>query len=269
MQSILALIGTGSEEAVWSRGPEQTALNPDGTHGFPMGRGRHLAEAHRHARRNQVGRAAGLDLLAVLQRQASSTPPGSPMRAISAGAFDDAAGHVKSEAAGLYMLKHALLFLPRQMSAVHARCFAVSPSVAQIAAAELRTLDARGAQLSVGYIERIMRRCRRLRTLNLYGCRIGARGVARLAATLPSCRIQQLGLCGNGIGSAGLEHLAGVLPHCADLRMLDLRWNEIGDDGARALAAALPLVKRAVKLHVQFNSLSERAEGILLRTSKA
>ena len=94
-------------------------------------------------------------------------------------------------------------------------------------------------------------------------------GVARLAATLPSCRIQQLGLCGNGIGSAGVEHLAGVLPHCADLRMLDLRWNEIGDDGARALAAALPLVKRAVKLHVQFNSLSERAEGILLRTSKA
>ena len=255
MRAILEAVGAPVEESVWSRGPEQTPANRDGTHGFPAGRGRHLAVRHRAARAQVAGRAAGLDLLASLQL-GGSTPPGSPMRG-AIGAFDDAAGGFGGESAGLYMLKHALAYLPTRLSAVHGRCFTVSTAFSEIVASDLRTLDTRGVNVSVSAVESIMRRCRRLKTINLYGCRLGPRGIDRLITSLPACRVQELGLGGNAIGDEGVQAIASVLPHCSDLRLLDLRWNAIGDAGGRALAAALPTCpymtksKKDFTLHAQ------------------
>ncbi|CAK0799306.1 unnamed protein product [Prorocentrum cordatum] len=108
----------------------------------------------------------------------------------------------------------------------------------------------------------------RFQELRLGNNRIGDEGARALAGALPSLpglqelrlggnrgrdpvpgsirlrfaaiRFQELWLGSNSIGDEGARALAGALPSLPSLQKLRLRGNYIGDEGARALAGALP-----------------------------
>lgn len=114
-------------------------------------------------------------------------------------------------------------------------------AMAQLAALDLSTLRS----LSLPYWElgsagaRALAASPHLRTLtalDLRYCALGNAGVSALAAALDGGSIEELHLQRNRLTEKGAQALAGVrLPA---LRVLDLRYNGLGDAGAQALGTA-------------------------------
>jgi hypothetical protein len=90
-----------------------------------------------------------------------------------------------------------------------------------------------------------------LRRLDLSHCDIGDGGVRALAALPGLDRLEALDLSSNAIGAAGIRHLAAALRKrdsgAPCLRELDLRDNPLGRAGLRALRAS-PLLRRVARL---------------------
>eukprot|EP00962_Isochrysis_galbana_P025283 scaffold7764_cov94-Isochrysis_galbana.AAC.1 len=95
--------------------------------------------------------------------------------------------------------------------------------------------------------------------------------VAVLAAgAAPKLRVLSLGE--NSIGDEGARALAGALPRATALKELDLYNNSIGAEGARALAGALPSATALEKLYLNSNSIGDegaRALAVALPSATA
>ena len=80
---------------------------------------------------------------------------------------------------------------------------------------------------------------RDLISLNLAGLKIGNNGAEALARSLEqNTALQSLTLCYNLISGSGALSLLAPRP-MKEIKLLDLRYNAIGDDGANALAEAI------------------------------
>lgn len=78
-----------------------------------------------------------------------------------------------------------------------------------------------------------------LKLLVMRGNDIGDVGADAIAAAVANSKIAELMLANNNIGSAGAIALAQVVAQSSCLQELDLNENEVGDDGAAALAKSL------------------------------
>ena len=109
-------------------------------------------------------------------------------------------------------------------------------------------------------------RCKSLRYLDLAENRLGYRGAWRLAEVLPQCQtLAHLDLGHNKIQDAGMvEGLVGVLAQCTALTHLNLCHNWLGlyaeDRGITTLGAILPRCPRLVHLDVRDNEIGN--EGV-------
>lgn len=83
-----------------------------------------------------------------------------------------------------------------------------------------------------------LRAQRGLRCLNLTDTGLGDEGVATIASAIADCcpDLEELHLELNEITAAGAAALASALPRLPALRILDLKENELEDEGAIALA---------------------------------
>ncbi|KAJ4452864.1 hypothetical protein PAPYR_12848 [Paratrimastix pyriformis] len=72
----------------------------------------------------------------------------------------------------------------------------------------------------------------------------------------------QLRLYKNQIGDEGARALAAALPQSGSLTELDLRTNQIGDEGARAFAAALPQNSILISLYLNGANPKMGAEAV-------
>ena len=59
----------------------------------------------------------------------------------------------------------------------------------------------------------------------------------------------------NNIGDDGAKALADCLKHCNSLQTLNLKWNNIGDDGAKALADGLKHCNSLQTLNLKWNKI--------------
>ena len=80
--------------------------------------------------------------------------------------------------------------------------------------------------------------------LHLYSCGIGASGVDALMKT--TCAVEDLDLCLNDIGDEGARAVAGRLKNSSSLQRLNLSSCSIGPDGVRALADAISCDKAVI-----------------------
>lgn len=77
-----------------------------------------------------------------------------------------------------------------------------------------------------------------LRSLRLRHAGIGD-GAKDLAAVLPTTQLEELEVWRSGVDASGCTAIALALDGSSTLRVLDLRYNKVGDEGATALANAL------------------------------
>lgn len=88
---------------------------------------------------------------------------------------------------------------------------------------------------------------------------IGDRGARQVAAALrnPRCRVKTLNLQFNSIGDNGAKAIANAVMDNKTLQKLYLGFNEIGDDGAQAMADALRINMTLQWLDLGSNSISD------------
>jgi Ran GTPase-activating protein (RanGAP) involved in mRNA processing and transport len=90
-----------------------------------------------------------------------------------------------------------------------------------------------------------------------------AKAVAAVLAAGAAPKLEKLYLAGNSIGDEGARALAGALPSATALKVLNLESNSIGDEGARALVEALPSAMVLERLCLLFNKIgNERARTL-------
>jgi hypothetical protein len=82
-----------------------------------------------------------------------------------------------------------------------------------------------------------------------------AKAVAAVLAEGAAPKLRQLDLKNNSIGDEGARALAGALPSATALEGLHLGNNSIGDEGARALAGWLPSARALLELSLKGNSI--------------
>ncbi|XP_053505813.1 NACHT, LRR and PYD domains-containing protein 12-like isoform X2 [Ictalurus furcatus] len=87
-----------------------------------------------------------------------------------------------------------------------------------------------------------------VKTLDLYGVKLGDSGVKSLCAVLenPHCKVETLRLCDCGVSDEGCAALTSALrSNPSHLRELNLSYNNVGDSGVKSLSAVLenPLCK--------------------------
>jgi Ran GTPase-activating protein (RanGAP) involved in mRNA processing and transport len=108
--------------------------------------------------------------------------------------------------------------------------------------------------------------------LTLKENRIGDDGARALAEGLKGNKtLTKLGLRENQIGAQGARALAGVLAKTS-LEILNLDWNQIGDDGASAMGAALAASTTITALHIEANQIGAagaQAIGHSLKTNRS
>jgi len=112
-----------------------------------------------------------------------------------------------------------------------------------------------------GPAAKLLRRCQ-LEHLQLDSCKLGDGGAETLAAGLSAApahgfKLTTLNLTNNDIGDDGTRALAEALPRNQALQTLNLGRNEIGDDGARALAEALPRNQALQTLNLGRNEIGD------------
>ena len=93
-------------------------------------------------------------------------------------------------------------------------------------------------------------------TLNLL-CTTGPGGARTLLNSLYYAQLKKLYLSNNEIGDDGAKQLAANLHHCTQLNQLDLSQNEIGDDGAKELVANLHHCTQLNKLDLSHNEIGD------------
>lgn len=110
--------------------------------------------------------------------------------------------------------------------------------------------------------------CPRLQVLKLAGCGMGVVGIDALAGALASGRVeelQHLDLSGNRLQPAALESLCRrpvVGGHCTGLHDLLLADNEVGEQGATALAAAISTGGLSSLAHLDLSGNRIRGGGM-------
>jgi hypothetical protein len=87
--------------------------------------------------------------------------------------------------------------------------------------------------------------------------------VAAVLAAGAAPKLRLLNLGGNSIGDAGARALAAALPIATALESLDLSSNAIGSGGACALAQALPRAGRLAVLNLQSNAIGDEGTRAL------
>ncbi|CAM9248758.1 unnamed protein product [Heterosigma akashiwo] len=104
-----------------------------------------------------------------------------------------------------------------------------------------------------------------LSRLNLYNCGLGVAGALHLADLLrdpaAAAALEELELGSNEVGEEGARALAAALPRCPALRKLHLSYNRLGEGGARALAEALPRCPALRGLGLSSNGVGEEAKA--------
>ncbi len=103
----------------------------------------------------------------------------------------------------------------------------------------------------------------RLEALDLRYCGIGDDGLAALARSPIAGRVRRLRLQRNGITAAGVH----ALQRFERLVELDLRYNELGPEGAQALLAA-PFIGSLARLGLYRTDVSEAGARELARSSR-
>ena len=72
----------------------------------------------------------------------------------------------------------------------------------------------------------------------------------------------------NNIGDDGAKAIAEALKVNPVLTFLNLRWNDIGDNGARAIAEALKVNAVLTKLNLEDNNLGDAGEKAVRKAVK-
>lgn len=98
-----------------------------------------------------------------------------------------------------------------------------------------------------------------LTSLNLGGCELDGEAAHALAAVLPRlARLSSLKLNWNKLAVVGAREVAAVLPQLAEsLTELDLGLNELGTEGAEALATALASMVKLRALNLSSNAIGD------------
>ncbi|CAM1504029.1 Fc.00g016200.m01.CDS01 [Cosmosporella sp. VM-42] len=123
---------------------------------------------------------------------------------------------------------------------------------------------------------RLITGVKNLRTLDLDQTQLGNRGVADLFTRLAAHRmpegtklpLENIYLNGNGISTEAAKAIASFLtsPHCG-LHSLYISSNPLGDDGAEALAAALPKAPYLARLFLQSVGVSTKGAVALCKAA--
>jgi len=118
----------------------------------------------------------------------------------------------------------------------------------------LRLLDISGCTNGPDLLLPALPALARLRSLRVGGCNMGAAGCASLLAALPPS-VTTLDLRNNGLADEGAIALAAALPRLPALSNLNLARNSVGDPGAAALAEALGKTGWVRTLVMNYNGL--------------
>ncbi len=102
-----------------------------------------------------------------------------------------------------------------------------------------------------------------LRRLDLSDNKLGSEGAKAIAVALRNNTfLERLALRWNTIGEEGAKALADVLGDCPSLRRLDLKRNKINDQGAQAIIQATGPYSR-FELDLRWNNISQDGVGTL------
>ena len=94
----------------------------------------------------------------------------------------------------------------------------------------------------------------------------GAKAIAALCAVRAS--LTKILVGGNGLGDEGTTILCDALREstASKVEELDLSYNKIGPDGARAIAALCAVRPSLTKLDAEYNRLGEEGKAVLRRS---
>lgn len=98
----------------------------------------------------------------------------------------------------------------------------------------------------------------RIETLDLRYCGLGAKGAAALAGSAAFAGVRRLHLQRNRITAEGVR----ALTRLTHVEELDLRYNPVGEDGARALAEA-PFAPRLRRLRLHRQDVTDAGVRVL------
>ncbi|KAG2434451.1 hypothetical protein HYH02_012281 [Chlamydomonas schloesseri] len=162
-------------------------------------------------------------------------------------------------------LEDAQLAAPQDSTYQHlARMLTTNTALTELSLAKCRLVD---SQLELLTTYGFARSSARWTSLSLRGNRLSPFSgptLERLLSFPGLSHLQRLNLASNNLGNDGAAALARVLPaSCPAIRELDLRSNGIGDVGVTALAAALPLVNSLELLLVWGNTFSPASSRAL------
>lgn len=93
---------------------------------------------------------------------------------------------------------------------------------------------------------------------------LGAQNLADGILAKPHCRLASLSLLNNDVADDGAVSIAAALQDNASLSFLNLQANRIGDRGAMQLAATLELNTSLAQLHVNSNAIGHRGAAALV-----
>jgi len=139
----------------------------------------------------------------------------------------------------------------------------------------LRLYDTMMDDSSAGALGSLLVAGTNLQELDLGTNKLGDAGVKTLCKSLPNATIRTLGLGDNEISNQGAQHLAAALKLNGRLRTIYLQQNGIGDRGIRFFAGALERNHFLVNLHLSYAAhtthmqkelgIGNRGQGLLMQ----
>ena len=95
-----------------------------------------------------------------------------------------------------------------------------------------------------------------MQTLDYSSIPVGQQSVKALIAVGDVSKVQELGLNSNNIGPEGAKAIAALCTVCGSLTSLDLSFNNLGTDGAAVLAPAIAVCASLTRMDVRGNDIA-------------